>query len=300
MGEYGKALADYDQAIDLRPDFANAHLSRGKAYANMGEYEKAKDCYLAAKSFDPNLRVPLTAIGISLWDDIRVKVTAGSKWARIPIARGLASYVNLVRLRFGVVPIIWIVGSSLAILGLLPMLASMGLEAVLPSVLLANIVEASLRLGMVYVPISVLFHFSPELRKNHAAEHMVIQAMEDNAPLGVEAVRKYSKSTYRCSSVRLFITLLLMTLAILVMPREPLWWLVISRIVLIPFSFITSDEVVRLLSRHPNNPLTKMFFGMLTFLEDKLVLEEPEDVHIQLAIDRMEKELGHTRMDIAV
>ena len=29
MGEHGKALADYDRAIDLRPGDADAHLNRG-------------------------------------------------------------------------------------------------------------------------------------------------------------------------------------------------------------------------------------------------------------------------------
>jgi tetratricopeptide (TPR) repeat protein len=57
-GDYNRAIADYDQAIQLRPDLAEAYYYRGKAYAKKGEKEKAiADFHKVLElSDDPNWR----------------------------------------------------------------------------------------------------------------------------------------------------------------------------------------------------------------------------------------------------
>ncbi|MGD1701691.1 tetratricopeptide repeat protein [Dapis sp. BLCC M229] len=40
-GDYEKAIADYDRAIQLDPEFVYAYLNRGLTYNDRGEYEKA-------------------------------------------------------------------------------------------------------------------------------------------------------------------------------------------------------------------------------------------------------------------
>ena len=40
-GEYDRAIEDYDQAIELQPDLAEAYSNRGNAYADKGEYDRA-------------------------------------------------------------------------------------------------------------------------------------------------------------------------------------------------------------------------------------------------------------------
>jgi len=40
-GEYDRAIADYDQAIKLKPDWAEAYYNRGLAYNDKGEYDRA-------------------------------------------------------------------------------------------------------------------------------------------------------------------------------------------------------------------------------------------------------------------
>ncbi|MEN6422861.1 MAG: tetratricopeptide repeat protein [Smithella sp.] len=48
--KYEKALENCDQAISLRPDYANAYHCRGSAYYQLGQYEKAlEDCNLAIR-----------------------------------------------------------------------------------------------------------------------------------------------------------------------------------------------------------------------------------------------------------
>ena len=51
LGEYQRAIQDYDKAIQLDPDYANAYQGRGLAYHYLGEYTKqaadlAKACSL--------------------------------------------------------------------------------------------------------------------------------------------------------------------------------------------------------------------------------------------------------------
>ena len=40
-GDYERAIADFDQAITLKPDLTDAYYDRGNAYMQKGEKEKA-------------------------------------------------------------------------------------------------------------------------------------------------------------------------------------------------------------------------------------------------------------------
>jgi uncharacterized membrane protein YhaH (DUF805 family) len=52
--ESGKAIDDYNRAIELTPDSADAFYRRGDAYDEMGEYGKAIADYSKAIKLDPN------------------------------------------------------------------------------------------------------------------------------------------------------------------------------------------------------------------------------------------------------
>ena len=49
LGEYPKAIADYDDAIRLNPDFATAYYNRGVAYDELGEKQEAEANFSKAK-----------------------------------------------------------------------------------------------------------------------------------------------------------------------------------------------------------------------------------------------------------
>ena len=51
--DYEHAIADYDHAIKLKPDFAHAFGGRGLAYANLQDFELAIKDYDHAISLDP-------------------------------------------------------------------------------------------------------------------------------------------------------------------------------------------------------------------------------------------------------
>ena len=45
LGETGRAIADYDSALRLRPDDGNGYLNRSKAYFRTGAFGKALEDY---------------------------------------------------------------------------------------------------------------------------------------------------------------------------------------------------------------------------------------------------------------
>jgi len=52
-GDYSRAISDFDQAIQLKSDYALAHSSRGNAYAALGDYKRALADYDTAIHLDP-------------------------------------------------------------------------------------------------------------------------------------------------------------------------------------------------------------------------------------------------------
>jgi tetratricopeptide (TPR) repeat protein len=53
-GEYDQAIADFDQAITLKPDDAGTYSSRGDAYRKKGEYDRAIADYDQALALEPD------------------------------------------------------------------------------------------------------------------------------------------------------------------------------------------------------------------------------------------------------
>ena len=54
MGQHEAALADYDKAIDLKPDYADAYSNRGVAKAALGQHDNALDDYDRAIDLKPD------------------------------------------------------------------------------------------------------------------------------------------------------------------------------------------------------------------------------------------------------
>jgi tetratricopeptide (TPR) repeat protein len=52
-GHYEQALADYSQALDLDPTYANTYYSRGNTYYALHQYEQALEDYEQALKLDP-------------------------------------------------------------------------------------------------------------------------------------------------------------------------------------------------------------------------------------------------------
>jgi tetratricopeptide (TPR) repeat protein len=53
-GDYDRAVADFDQAISIDPDYAEAYYNRGTAYSKKEDYDRAMTDFDRAISIDPD------------------------------------------------------------------------------------------------------------------------------------------------------------------------------------------------------------------------------------------------------
>jgi tetratricopeptide (TPR) repeat protein len=53
LKQYEQAIADYDQAIALNPEYATAYNNRGNAYSNLKQYEKAEADNVQSMAINP-------------------------------------------------------------------------------------------------------------------------------------------------------------------------------------------------------------------------------------------------------
>ncbi len=67
-GEVDRAIADYDRAIELKPDYAEAYYNRGIAYRNKGEVDRAIADYDRAIELKPDYAEAYNNRGIAYWN----------------------------------------------------------------------------------------------------------------------------------------------------------------------------------------------------------------------------------------
>ena len=177
---------------------------------------------------------------------------------------------------------------AIAVFFLAPLFASEWLEGMLGSELAANLAEGVIRLVFFLVYI-VLIGRMNDIRRvfmYHGAEHMTVHAQERGDPLEVAEIRKYPTAHPRCGTAFLLVVMVVSVVAFVFVGREPLWWLVASRIVLIPVIAAVSYELIRLSGMFAGNPLVGLITGPSLALQ-RLTTREPTDDQIEIAIEAM-------------
>ena len=179
-------------------------------------------------------------------------------------------------------------GFAIALFFLLPLFASRPFEGMFGNDILSNIVEGAIRL-VVFVAYIWIIGRMPDIRRvfmYHGAEHMTVHAQERGDPLVVEAIRKYSPAHPRCGTAFLLTVMVVAILVFVVVPREPFWWLILSRVVFIPVIAALAYEVIRLSGRYEDNPLVSLISAPNLLLQ-KLTTRQPEDDQIEVAVAAM-------------
>ena len=179
-------------------------------------------------------------------------------------------------------------GFAIALFFLLPLFASRPFEGMFGNDILSNIVEGAIRL-IVFVAYIWIIGRMPDIRRvfmYHGAEHMTVHAQERGDPLVVEAIRKYSPAHPRCGTAFLLTVMVVAILVFVVVPREPFWWLILSRVVFIPVIAALAYEMIRLSGRYEDNPLVSLISAPNLLLQ-KLTTRQPEDDQIEVAVAAM-------------
>ena len=182
-----------------------------------------------------------------------------------------------------------------------PVLASDRLEGLLGSSLAANIAEGAIRLAL-FVGYIALIGRMRDIRRvfmYHGAEHMTVHAQERGDPLQIDSIRKYPTAHPRCGTAFLLVVMVVAIVAFIFVGRDPFWWLIASRIVLVPLIAAVSYEVIRFSGRHASNPLVALITAPSLALQ-ALTTRQPDDDQIEIAIAAMRQAQEADRTTAAV
>ena len=147
------------------------------------------------------------------------------------------------------------------------------------------VVEGLIRVS-VFILYLVIVGFLPDLKRvfqYHAAEHKAINAYEAGDPLEPEAVQRHSLIHVRCGTAFL---LYVMVIAIFVFAfvGQPGWfWLIASRILLLPVIAGIAYEVIRFAGKHPQNPILRVVLAPGLWLQ-RLTTRAPSLDQIEVSI----------------
>jgi uncharacterized protein YqhQ len=144
--------------------------------------------------------------------------------------------------------------------------------------------------GLVRVTIFILYlvlvGFMPDLRRvfqYHAAEHKAINAYEAGEPLEPERVQSFSLIHPRCGTAFL---LWVMVIAIFVFAffGQPAWyWLIASRILLLPVIAGIAYELIRFAGKHTGNRVLMTLLAPGLWLQ-RLTTREPSLDQLEVSI----------------
>ena len=147
------------------------------------------------------------------------------------------------------------------------------------------VVEGLIRVTL-FILYLVLISFLPDLRRvfqYHAAEHKAINAYEAGDALEPEVVQRHSLIHVRCGTAFL---LYVMVIAIFVFAfvGQPGWfWLIASRILLLPVIAGIAYEVIRFAGKHPTNPILRTILAPGLWLQ-RLTARAPSLDQIEVSI----------------
>jgi uncharacterized protein YqhQ len=147
------------------------------------------------------------------------------------------------------------------------------------------VVEGLIRVS-VFILYLVAVGFMPDLRRvfqYHAAEHKAINAYEAGDPLEPEVVQRHSLIHVRCGTAFL---LYVMVIAIFIFAfvGQPGWfWLIASRILLLPVIAGIAYEVIRFAGKHPTNPILRTILAPGLWLQ-RLTTRAPSLDQIEVSI----------------
>ncbi len=152
------------------------------------------------------------------------------------------------------------------------------------------IVEGLVRVGIFIAYLVVITQFR-DLRRvfeYHGAEHMSIHALEHGDELTPENVAKYRTMHLRCGTSFLLIVLVV-SVFVFALVRWPAWYyLVLSRIVLVPLITGISYEIIKWAGRHEDNRFVR-FVMMPGLALQWLTTKQPDRGQIEVAIAALDK-----------
>ena len=117
----------------------------------------------------------------------------------------------------------------------------------------------------------------------HGAEHKTIAAYENDVELTPETAQQFSTAHVRCGTNFLLIVMVVAVFVYSVIPRPNIWFVIGSRIVLVPVIAGLSYEVIRLAAKNMKRGWVRVLMRPGLLLQ-RLTTREPELDQLEVAI----------------
>jgi uncharacterized protein YqhQ len=158
------------------------------------------------------------------------------------------------------------------------------------------IIEGIVRVSF-FVIYLALIALLPDLKRvfqYHAAEHKAINAYEDGAELEPETVQRYSLIHPRCGTAFLLWVMVIAIFVFAFFGRPAWYWLIVTRIVLLPVIAGLAYEVIRFAGKHTGNRLVMAVLAPGLWLQ-RLTTREPSLDQLEVSIRALKDVLALER-----
>jgi uncharacterized protein YqhQ len=156
------------------------------------------------------------------------------------------------------------------------------------------IVEGLIRVS-VFVLYLVLLSLIPSLRRvfqYHAAEHKVINAYEAGEELTPETAQRFSLIHPRCGTAFLLWVMVIGVFVFAFFGRPVWYWLIISRVLLLPVIAGIAYELIRFAGKHAENRVLMTLLAPGLWLQ-RLTTREPSLDQLEVSIRALREVLDH-------
>jgi len=158
--------------------------------------------------------------------------------------------------------------------------------------------------GLIRVSIFILYLFLisllPDLRRvfqYHAAEHKAINALEAGDELVPERVQRHSLIHPRCGTAFLLWVMVIAIFVFAFFGRPAWYWLIATRILLLPLIAGIAYELIRFAGKHTDNSILMALLAPGLWLQ-RLTTREPTLHQIEVSIRALEEGLRFERKEI--
>jgi uncharacterized protein YqhQ len=182
---------------------------------------------------------------------------------------------------------------SIGLFFVLPLAAIHVMDRWIGSAWLSNLIEGVIRLGLLVGYMALIARFDDVRRVfgYHGAEHKTINAYEAALPIDVAHTRTRRLEHVRCGTGFLLIVALLSVFVFMLLGRPPIFWRVVSRIVLVPVIAGLAYEVIRLGAARAENRIVRLLLAPGLALQ-RITTREPDDAMLEVAIAAFKRVLA--------
>ncbi len=156
------------------------------------------------------------------------------------------------------------------------------------------VVEGAIRVS-VLIGYIVLISLLPDLRRvfqYHGAEHKTINALEAGADLTPTNVQRFSLIHPRCGTAFLLWVMVIAVFVFAFVGRPVWYWLIASRILLLPVIAGLAYEVIRFAGKHQSSQVLMTILAPGLWLQ-RLTTREPTDDQVEVSIRALRRVMEH-------